>query len=85
MNESETMTPLERQFALRKAGYTQKKWAAEHDVAAMSVCHLIQGKMVSHRLMRAFAETIGREDHKKVFPEYFLDPSRRKRKKSKVN
>ena len=78
------MTPLERQFELRKAGYTQKRWAEEHDVAAMSVCHLIQGKMISDRLMKDFAETIGK-DYQKVFPEYFLDPNRRKRKKSKVN
>lgn len=78
------MTPLERQFALRKAGYTQRKWAQEHGVAEMSVCHLLQGKMVSERLMKAFAEMIGK-DYRKVFPEYYLDPNRRKRKKSKVN
>lgn len=80
MNESETMTPLERQFELRKAGYTQKSWAKEQGVVPMSVSHLIWGKMVSHRLMQAFTETIGKKDRKKVFPEYFLDPNRRKRK-----
>lgn len=78
------MTPLERQFALRKAGYTQKQWAEEHGVAAMSVCHLIYGKMISDKLMKDFADTIGK-DHQKVFPEYYLNPNRRKRKKSKVN
>lgn len=79
MDKSETMTPLDRKYALEKAGYTQTRFANEHGVNSMSINHLIQGKMVSYRLMLAFAKTIGK-DHRLVFPEYFLDPNRRKRK-----
>jgi len=78
------MTPLQRKHALENAGYTQARWAKEHAVAAMSVCHLIWGKMISEKLMKDFAKTIGK-DYRKVFPEYYLDPNRRKRGKSKVN
>ena len=73
------MTPLDRKYALEKAGYTQSRFAEEHGVHSMSINHLIQGKMISHRLMFAFAKTIGK-DHRNVFPEYFLNPNRRKRK-----
>ena len=76
------MTPLERQFELKKAGYTQKRWAEEHGVNPMSVCHLIYGKMISNRLMRAFSKTIGK-NHTEVFPEYYLQPPKCNR--SKVN
>jgi len=77
------MTPLDRKHALEKAGYTQSRFADEHGVNSMSICQLLQGKMISHRLMKAYAELIGK-DYRKVFPEYFLDPNRRKRKPNKA-
>lgn len=70
------MTPLERQFELRKAGYTQKRWAEEQGVAPITVCHMIKGKLISNRLMRAFSKTISK-DHTEVFPEYYLQPPQR--------
>lgn len=76
------MTPLERQFELKKAGYTQIRFAIENGVAPVTVCQLIYGKLVSNRLMRALSKTIGK-DHTEVFPEYYLQPPKCKR--SKVN
>jgi len=74
------MTPLDRKHALEKAGYTQKRWAKEHGVVPMSACCLIQGKMVSNRLMKAFSRTIGKH-RTEVFPEYFLTPRKQQRPK----
>jgi len=72
------VTPLERQFELRKLGYTQKSFAIETGVHPVTIADLISGKMVSNRLMKAFSRTIGK-DYREVFPEYFLTPRKRQR------
>ena len=76
------MTPLERQFALKKKGITQKAIAEKIGVGQMVVSDVITGQRISNKVMRAVAEAI-REDHRLVFPEYYLRPP--KRKTSKVS
>ena len=70
------MTPIERQYALKKLGITQKKIAEAEGVAEMSVSKCINDLMVSDRLMKAIAKAIG-EHHALVFPKYYLRPAQR--------
>jgi transcriptional regulator with XRE-family HTH domain len=74
------MTPLKRQYALKKRGITQTKIARDLGVSNMSVSDVIHGRLVSDRIMRAVAEAIG-EDVRIVFSEYYLKPPRRKTSK----
>lgn len=78
------MTPLERQFALKKKGVTQHAIAEELGVQDISVSIVINGHRISDRIMRKIAERIG-QDVKRVFPEYYLKaPKRRTSKVSKA-
>ncbi len=76
------MTPLERQYELKKKGITQHKIAVDLDVSDIAVSDVVLGHMVSDRIMRAIAAELG-EDVRLVFPEYYLRPP--KRKTSKVS
>jgi transcriptional regulator with XRE-family HTH domain len=76
------MTPLERQFALKRKGITQTKIAEEIGVTPISVSDVINGHRVSDRIMRAIAERIDK-DVRMVFPKYYLQPPKRKTSKVK--
>lgn len=76
------MTPLDRQYALKKKGVTQHKIATDLGVSDIAVSDVILGHMVSDRIMRAVAAEMG-EDVRLVFPEYYLRAP--KRKTSKVS
>lgn len=71
------MTPLERQFELKKKGITQKALAEKIGVGQMVVSDVILGQRISNRVMRAIAEAIDK-DHRLVFPEYYLRPPKRR-------
>lgn len=75
------MQPLEIQFALKKRGISQKQIATDNKVSEMSVSKVINRSMVSDRVMKAISELIG-EDHRLVFPEYYLRPPLRKTSKA---
>lgn len=70
------MTPLDRQFALKKKGITQHQIAVDHGVSDIAVSDVILGHMVSDRIMRGVAKALG-EDVRLVFPEYYLRPPKR--------
>jgi len=76
------MTPLERQFALKKKGITQHQLAQDLGVHDVSVSDVILGRRVSDRIMRGISAAIGK-DVRMVFPRYYLSPP--KRKTSKVD
>lgn len=63
-------TPAKIQYLLKERGITQKQIAAEEGVSEMSISDVINGKLVSRRLMRAIAQRIG-ADHRAVFSWYF--------------
>lgn len=70
------MSPLEIQFEMKKSGITQKSIAEDEKVSEMAISKVINKTMVSDRLMRAVAESIGK-DHRAVFPEYFFGNRKR--------
>ena len=74
------MQPLEIQFELRKRGIAQKQIAADNKVSQMAVSKVINRSLISDRLMKAVSELIG-EDHRLVFPVYYLRPALRKTSK----
>ncbi len=74
------MTPREIKNALEDKKITQSALAAKIGVSNMSVSDVINRKRISDRVMRAIAEEIGR-DVRKVFPEYYLNPPKRKTSK----
>lgn len=78
------MTSGEIQKKLKENGWTQKAIAEnlEPPVSEMTVSKVIHRIIVSSRVMRAIADKVG-EDHREVFPEYFLQPP--KRSTSKVH
>lgn len=76
------MHPADIQAALKKHGYTQKRVAQELRLNEMSVSNVVNKKAISSRIMCAIAERIGKTPQE-VFPEYFLQPP--KRRHSKVN
>lgn len=76
------MTPLDRQYALKKKNITQHKIATDLGVSDISVSDVINGLRVSDRIMRGIAEAIGK-DARLVFAEYYLRAP--KRKTSKVS
>ena len=67
------MKPLEIQFELKKRGISQKQIAEDNNVSPMTISKLINRSLVSDRLMKVVSELIG-EDHRLVFPEYYLRP-----------
>jgi transcriptional regulator with XRE-family HTH domain len=77
------MTPLDRQFALKKKGITQNKIAADLGVSPISVSDVINGHRVSDRIMRAIAAALG-EDVRLVFTEYYLRAPKRKTSKASL-
>ena len=76
------MHPADIQAALKKHGYTQKMIARELGITEMPVSRVISKAIVSSRIMCAIAKRINRTPQE-VFPEYFLQPP--KRRHSKVN
>ena len=70
------------QAELKKRGLTQKAIADELGIKPISVSAVISKRSISSRVMRYVAKRIGR-DPREVFPEYFLQPA--KRRHSKVN
>ncbi len=74
------MHPADIQSALKKRGFTQRAIAAEIGVAEISVSKAIHRQVISDRIMRTIAEKLG-EDPRRVFPEYYLRPARRKTSK----
>lgn len=76
------MTPEQIQELLKKAGTTQRAIAAELGLSEMTVSKVVNRIIVSNRVMRTIAEKIGK-DHRRVFPEYYLEPP--KRRTSKVS
>jgi transcriptional regulator with XRE-family HTH domain len=75
------MTPLDRQYALKKKGITQKQIAEKLSVSQMCVSDEINSRHISHRIREAIAEAID-EDVRLVFPEYYF--RKPKRNTSKV-
>jgi lambda repressor-like predicted transcriptional regulator len=74
------MKPEDIQCALKKKRVTQKDIAINLGVSPMSVSTIINKHRTSDRIMRAVATAIGRE-HWQVFPEYYLQPPKRKTSK----
>jgi lambda repressor-like predicted transcriptional regulator len=77
------MSPLEIQFALKKRGSSQREIATMLGIHPVSVSKTIWRKNISDRVMRAIAQAIG-EDHRLVWPEYYLRPPLRKHSKANV-
>jgi transcriptional regulator with XRE-family HTH domain len=74
------MTPLERQYALKKKGIHQCQIAEDVGVSEYHVSAVIRGERISDRVMKAIAKAIG-EDHRLVFPQYYLRSLKRKTSK----
>ena len=70
------MNPIKIREELKKHKLTQKEIARQIGVSEMSVSKVINGQMVSDRVMRAVARAIN-WDHRAVFPEYYFEPARR--------
>jgi lambda repressor-like predicted transcriptional regulator len=75
------MHPADIQAALKKKGITQLAIAREIAVTPTSVSDTINKKRISDRVMKVIAEKIGR-DIRRVFPEYYNQPPKRKTSKS---
>jgi len=65
------------QAALKKKGITQRALAIELEVSCFTISEVINKHRVSHRIMQAIANKIGRKPHK-AFPEYYLQPKKRR-------
>ncbi len=70
------MTPAEIRFELDKRNITQASIAIKERVQPISVSRVIDKFIISDKLMRAVSEAI-EEDHRLVFPEYYLRPAKR--------
>ncbi len=77
------MTPAKIQYLLKVNGVTQKDIAKKLGVHQMTVSTVINRHRVSDRIMREVAECIG-HDVRKVFPEYYLQPPKRRHSKAGV-
>lgn len=64
------MTPIERQFEIRKLGLTQRSIAKELGMHEISVGRIMLGQLKSPRGIEFISAKIGR-DPRVVFPEYF--------------
>ena len=71
------MSPSEIQKRIKDAKTTQRAIAQRLGVSEVAVSDIIRGRIVSDRIMRAVAETLG-EDKRLVFPNYYLRPPSRK-------
>ena len=78
------MTPDEIKKAIKENDTTQKAIAEKLGVAEMSVSYIVNKKIISNRIMKEVARTIGK-DPCKVFPEYYLDGPKHPRRTSNVN
>lgn len=58
---AEKMTPLEIQYELKKAGYSQADIADICEVSAPMVSRVIAGAVVSHRVRKEIAQRIKRK------------------------
>ena len=74
------MTPYKIKQELKKQGVTQKEVARDVGVSEMSVSKVVNGQMVSDRVMRAVAKAI-HWDYRAVFPEYYFGPKQRRTSK----
>lgn len=70
------MTPAEIRFELDKRKITQASIAVQENVKPISVSRVIDGMIISDKLMRAISQAV-EEDHRLVFPEYYLRPAKR--------
>ncbi|HPL62961.1 MAG TPA: helix-turn-helix transcriptional regulator [Syntrophales bacterium] len=70
------MTPTQIKTAFKEKGITQRAIADELGVSEMTVSKVVHRIIVSNRVMRAIAAKLG-EDHRRVFPEYYLRPPKR--------
>jgi lambda repressor-like predicted transcriptional regulator len=70
------MHPADIQARLKKRGLTQKQVAEKIGVCEMVVSKVINGLIVSDRVMRAVSAEIGM-DHRQVFAWYYLKPAKR--------
>jgi len=75
------MNPAKIQYLLKIKGLTQKALARQLGVCEMTVSRVVSKQIVSDRVMRALSEAIG-QDHRKVFPEYYLQPPKRRHSKA---
>lgn len=74
------MNPLKIQYELKKSGVTQKALAEELGCTEQHLGQVILKNRVSDTVMRAVAKKLGR-DYRTVFPEYYLQPPKRKTSK----
>lgn len=75
------MTPIERQFELRKRGITQKSIAQELGKHPITIGLVINGKLNSAALIQAISDKIEKPPQE-VFPEYFDLRSRRLKRRA---
>lgn len=75
------MTPAKIQYLLKKNGLTQKALAQRIGVCEMTVSRVINKMTISDRVMRAVAEAVERPVQN-VFPEYYLQPPKRRHSKA---
>ncbi len=76
------MTPSEIQKRLKDAKTTQRALAQKLSVSEVTIPDIVSKRRVSHRVMTAIAEVLG-EDVRLIFPEYYLQPPKRKTSHSK--
>jgi transcriptional regulator with XRE-family HTH domain len=67
------MDPIDIQYELRKKKILQQEIAKEAGVSAMSVSKVINGKLISTRLMELISEKLGKEP-RDVFAAYPAEP-----------
>jgi len=74
------MHPADIQAELKKRGVTQNALAQKLGVSPVHISQVLNDpeKRPSDKVMKAIAETIGR-DHREVFPEYYFNVKRRKK------
>ncbi len=75
------MTPAKIQYLLKKNGLTQKALAQRIGVCEMTVSRVINKMPISDRVMRAVAAAVERPVQN-VFPEYYLQPPKRRHSKA---
>jgi len=73
------MTPARIQYYLKERKITQRAIAKELGRSAFHIHAVIYGTRISDPVMKAIAAKIG-EDHRRVFPEYYLRNKKKRRK-----
>lgn len=84
MTITEPITPTDIQYLLKRKGITQKDLAAKHGVHEMTISRVINGLMISNRLMKAIAREVGLKPEV-AFAAYYSRPGRRRRASSSIN